>query len=78
MLTQSKDITEAFVTYYQKLYTEEIQPHIKEKIEFFHSWINLTVDEAGLMTRRIAEEEIKENILIHNKSPGVNCFPVEY
>ena len=35
MLTQPKDLLEAFATYCQKLYTAEDQPHKKEKIESF-------------------------------------------
>ena len=82
VLTQPKDISEAFVNYYQKLYTEEDQPHKKEKIESFLNSINLTrltVDEADTMTRPITEEEIKDNILRlkNNKSPGVDGLPGE-
>ncbi|KAM7369499.1 hypothetical protein PAMP_000739 [Pampus punctatissimus] len=83
MLTQPKDISEAFATYYQKLYTAEDQPHKKEKIESFLDSINLTrltEEEADTMTRPITEEEIRENILKlkNNKSPGVDGFPGEY
>ena len=83
VLTQPKDISEAFADYYQKLYTEEDQPQKKEKIESFLNSVNLTrltADETVTMKRPITKEEIKDNILRlkNNKSPGVDGLPGEY
>lgn len=83
LLTQPKDISEAFASYYQKLYEKEDQPDKKEKIESFLNSVSLTrltVDEADAITRPIKEEEIGETILKlkNNKSPGADGFPGEY
>ena len=83
MLTQPKDIAEAFATYYKVLYKEEVVLNKKEKIRSFFQSVHLTrltVDEANMITVSITEEEIKEAIdrLKNNKSPGVDGFPGEY
>ena len=82
-LTQPKEISEAFATYYKTLYKEEHIPGKTEKIESFLNSINLTkltTEEADRITSPITEEEIKDSIrnLKNNKSPGPDGYAGEY
>ena len=83
MVTQPKEISEVFATFYRRLYKEENTPGKTEKIEAFLNSINLTrltAEEAESITAPITEEEIKDSIvnLKNNKSPGVDGYSGEY
>ena len=83
ILTQPKDITEAFASYYRRLYEEEADPHKNERMESFFKSIKLaklTSEEANMLTLPITEEEIRENIvkLKNNRAPGIDGFSGEY
>src|SRR4029434_2726092 len=83
ILTQPKDITEAFASYYRRLYEEEADPHKNERMESFFKSIKLaklTSEEANMLSLPITEEEIRENIvkLKNNRAPGINGFSGEY
>lgn len=83
ILTQPTDITEAFATYYRKLYEEQLDPHKTDKMESFFRSIKmakLTPGEADMVSLPITEKEIRDNILKlkNNKSPGTDGFSGEY
>ena len=83
ILTQPKDITEAFASYYRRLYEEEADPHKNERMESFFKSIKLaklTSEEANMLSLPITEEEIRENIvkLKNNRAPGIDGFSGEY
>lgn len=82
-MSHPKDISEAFATYYKKLYDSSEEENKEEIIRNFLGPPKLTkLDEndAKLMAEPITENEIKEVIknLKNNKSPGTDGYPGEF